>query len=128
MSSGPVIELTVNGKLPGDSLDVPKGSRLRVTARANGHPEQVPLRELEIVGHQKVLRRVTAADPGQSPAEITLDLELPVDHGLWLAARCRAGDLQVAHTTPVYVTVDGGGFHNPETATHYLDLSERCLG
>jgi hypothetical protein len=127
VSSGPVIELTVNGRLPGDALDVAKGSRLAVTARANGHPGQVPLRELEIVGHQKVLRRVAADDPGQSAAEITLDLELPVEHGLWIAARCRAGDLQVAHTTPVYVTVEGGGFHNPETAGHYLDLSERYL-
>jgi hypothetical protein len=127
VSSGPVIELTVNGALPGDTVDVAKGSRLTIVARANGHPEQVPLRELEIVGHQKVLKRVAADETGQSPAEISLKLDLPVDHGLWIAARCRAGDLQVAHTTPVYVTVGGGGFHNPETAGHYLDLSERYL-
>jgi hypothetical protein len=127
VSTGPVIEVSVNGALPGDTVDVPKGSRLKIVARANGHPEQVPLRELEIVGHQKVLRRVTPDEPGQSSAKLSLDLELPVDHGLWLAARCRAGDLQVAHTTPVYVTVDGGGFFNPETVGHYLDLSERYL-
>ena len=90
-------------------------------------PSRCPLRELEIVGHQKVLRRVTADEPGQSSAEITLDFELPVDHGLWIAARCRAGEQQVAHTTPVYVRVDGGGFDNPDTAGHYLDLSERYL-
>ena len=127
VSSGPVLELEVDGRLPGDDLAVAKGSRLRVVARANGHPDQVPLRELEIVGHQKVLHRVTADEPGQSAAEISLDLELPVEHGLWIAARCRAGEQQVAHTTPVYVSVDGGGFHNPETAGHYLDLSERFL-
>jgi len=127
VSSGPVLELTVNGRLPGDTVDVAKGSRLTISARANGQPEQVPLRELEIVGHQRVLRRVTADEPGQSSAEITLDLELPVDHGLWIAARCRAGEQQVAHTTPVYVRVDGGGFENPDTAGHYLDLSERYL-
>ncbi len=127
VSSGPVLELRVNGALPGDDLPVTRGSRLRVVARANGHPDQVPLRELEIVGHQKVLHRVAADEAGQSSAEITLDIELPIEHGLWIAARCRAGDLQVAHTTPVYVSVDGGGFHNPETAGHYLDLSERSL-
>jgi tetratricopeptide (TPR) repeat protein len=127
VSSGPVIELEVNGALPGDELDVSRGSRLRISARANGHAEQVPLRELEIVGHGRVLRRVGAEAPGQSSSEITLDLEIPVEHGLWIAARCRAGDLQVAHTTPVYVKVDGGGFHNPRTAGHYLDLSERYL-
>jgi hypothetical protein len=127
VSTGPVIALTVNDRLPGDTLDVAKGTRLQIAASATGHAEQVPLRELEIVGHQKVLGRVTADDPGQSAAQLTLDLELPVDHGLWIAARCRAGELQLAHTTPVYVTVEGGGFHNPETAGHYLDLSERYL-
>lgn len=46
---------------------------------------------------------------------------------MWIAARCEAGQGQVAHTTPVYVTVDGGGFHNPKTADRYLDLSESYL-
>jgi hypothetical protein len=40
---------------------------------------------------------------------------------------CEAGKRQVAHTTPVYVTVDGGGFFNPATATRYLELSEQYL-
>ncbi|MCP5120328.1 MAG: hypothetical protein GY953_56760, partial [bacterium] len=34
---------------------------------------------------------------------------------------------QVAHTTPVYVTVDGGGFHNPKTLARYRDLCEEYL-
>jgi len=127
VSTGPIVDLTVNGALPGDVVDVAKGSRLMVVARAWGHPGQVPLRNLEIVAHGRVLRSVTADDPGQTAAELAVELDLPVEGGLWIAARCRAGDLQVAHTTPVYVTVDGGGFHNPETAWHYLDLSQRYL-
>ena len=127
VSSGPVIDLTVNGRIPGDELDVARGTTLSIVARAEGHPEQVPLRELEIVGHGRVLARVGAGEAGQSAGRLTVELDLPVDHGLWIAARTRAGDLQLAHTTPVYVTVDGGGFHNPKTAAHYLDLNERYL-
>ena len=33
----------------------------------------------------------------------------------------------MAHTTPVYVTTDGSGFHNPDTALDYLALSDRYL-
>jgi hypothetical protein len=33
----------------------------------------------------------------------------------------------MAHTTPVYVTTGENGFLNPETASHYLDLSEQYL-
>jgi metal-dependent hydrolase (beta-lactamase superfamily II) len=52
---------------------------------------------------------------------------LPAERGLWIAARCQAGPGQVAHTTPVYVTVEGGGFHNPETAAERLQASEKYL-
>lgn len=122
-TTGPVVLLEVNGHLPGDSLDVAPGSRLRITADAYGEREQVPLSSLEIIGHGKVLRQVT----GRNAEKLSLNLELPVSHGIWIAAKCEAGKTQVAHTSPVYVTVNGGGFHNPETAPRYLELSERYL-
>jgi hypothetical protein len=40
---------------------------------------------------------------------------------------CDGGRLQVAHTTPVYVTVNGGGFENPETARRDAEISEGYL-
>lgn len=127
VSSGPMLDLKVNGALPGDSLKVDRGSSLRVTAVAYGHEAQVPLQNLEVVAHGRVIGRVIATEPGQSSAQLRLELDLTVEHGLWIAARCTAGATQVAHTTPVYVTTGGGGFHNPETAPRYLELSEQYL-
>ncbi len=127
VSNGPIIDLTVNGRIPGDELDVTKGSTLSITARAFGHAEQVPLEKLEIVAHGRVLKSVTADEPGQSTEQLFVQMELPVEHGVWIAARAQAEPEQAAHTTPVYVTVEGSGFHNPETALHYLDLSEDYL-
>jgi hypothetical protein len=127
VSSGPVIDLKVNGRIPGDELDVPPGSRLTITATASGHAEQVPLERLEIVAHGEVLQTVTDAEPGQTAAQLVVEMELTVEHGVWIAARAQAGLQQGAHTTPVYVTVDGSGFHNPETALAYLALNEQYL-
>jgi hypothetical protein len=127
VSSGPIVELDVNGRIPGDALDVPKGSRLRIAARALGHAEQVPLERLEIVAHGRVLKSVSADQEGQTRERLTAEIELPVEHGVWIAARGQAGPQQAAHTTPVYVTVDGSGSHNPETALRNLDLNERYL-
>ncbi len=127
VSNGPIIDLKVNGVIPGDELDVTRGSTLSITARAFGHGEQVPLTDLEIVVHGEVLVRVTPDDPGQSTDQLVVKLELPVEHGVWIAARSQANEQQVAHTTPIYVTVDGSGFHNPETALRRLDLSEQYL-
>ncbi len=128
VSSGPILDFKVNGKLPGDSLDVPPGTTLTLSAQAFGHATQVPLDTLEVIGHGKVLARAIRGETGQTTSRLSLSLTLPpLQRGLWLAARCIAGPQQAAHTTPVYVTVDGGGFHNPETTQRYLDLSETYL-
>ena len=126
-TSGPMLLLKVNGKRPGETVNVEAGEKLTITATALGKKGQIPLRELEIVGHQKVLGKATANEAGQSAERLTVELERSVDHGMWIAARAQAKQWQMAHTTPVYVSVDGGGFHNPETAGHYLDLNERYL-
>jgi hypothetical protein len=123
VTTGPILLLKVNGQLPGDTLDVKPGEKLRITAEAYGQREQVPLSSLEIIGHGKLLKRAEASNAER----LSVDLELPVDHGIWIAAKCTAGKGQIAHTTPVYVTVNGGGFLNPATAPHYLDLSESYL-
>src|SRR5271157_850281 len=122
-TTGPILLLTVNGHMPGDSVDVEPGARLRVSAEAFGQAGQVPLRSLEIVGHSKVLGRSSSANP----AHLSVELDLPAEHGIWIAARCQAGTGQVAHTTPVYVTVHGQGFHNPQAAAHNLDVAEGYL-
>jgi hypothetical protein len=122
-TTGPVLFLTVNGKMPGDSVDVAPGSKVKISAEAYGVSGQVPLRDLEIIGHSKVLAR----SEGKDAAHLTVDLVLPVDHGIWIAAKCDAGTGQVAHTTPVYVTVNGGGFQNAATMRHSLDVAEGYL-
>jgi hypothetical protein len=127
VSSGPILDFRVNGHLPGDSLDIQPGDSLTITAHAYGHPEQVPLKRLEIISHGEILRQITADQPGQSAEQLSIRFKIPVSHGVWIAARCAAGPAQEAHTTPVYVTVAGDGFHNPRTMPHYLALSEQYL-
>jgi hypothetical protein len=111
-TSGPMLDLRVNDQLPGAQLEVRRGDKVRVTARAFGRPGQVPLQRLEVVGHGKVLGQAVPAGPGQTEGELAVELELTPAHGIWIAARAEGGPSQVAHSTPVYVTVDGDGFHN----------------
>lgn len=128
VSSGPILDLRVNNSRPGDRLNLKKGEKLTVTVQAYGHAGQVPLSALELVAHGKVLRRAIPDGPGQSPDHLSLTFTLEnLQQGIWIAARCFGDSTQAAHTTPVYVTVDGGGFHNPETAARYLTQSEGYL-
>ena len=127
VSSGPVLDFSINEFIPGDELDIQAGSTLRISARAFGHADQVPLDNLQIIAHGEIIYQVYADDEGQSVDELKIDFELNPERGMWIAAKTEAGLHQVAHTTPIYVRVDGGGFHNPETANKYLDLSEKYL-
>ncbi len=126
-TTGPVIDLKVNGQLPGTSLDVRPGTKVRIAATAYGHPTQIPLQELQIIGHGKVLAEAKAGDRGQTAGRISLEFEHAAKHGIWLAARVNGGPSQMAHTTPVYVTVNGDGFHNRSNLPAQIELSKRYL-
>lgn len=126
-TTGPMLELTVNGRKPGASLGVQPGTTVRISAAAHGHAAQVPLQRLQIIGHGKVLAEVRAGEPGQNATGLSLELELPVEHGIWVAARTDAEVSQHAHTTPVYITVNGDGFHNRASLAAQIDRAESYL-
>jgi hypothetical protein len=128
VTSGPMLLLRVDDRLPGERLRTPSGSSVGLVAEAFGVEDEVPLRRLEVVGHGKVIastEEVISLGEGRQRMEIRM--EVPIERGLWLAARCEGGATQYAHTTPVYVETERGGFMNPETAPGYLDLSESYL-
>lgn len=127
VSSGPMVRFTVNGHIPGDQLDLQEPSTLSIEADGYGHRGQVPLSRLEIIAHGKVIAAAGPDDAGQSTDHLSIRMELPLEQGIWTAARCYAGPNQAAHTTPVYVTINGGGFLNPETYDTYLKLNEKYL-
>ena len=128
VTTGPMLELTVDDARPGTTLERRDGDLLQVVVQARGHAIDVPLRDLELVVHGEVVRTVSAGEAGQSPERLRLAHQLRVGaHGVWIAARARGGPTQAAHTTPVYVRANGTGFANPTTARRYLDLSETYL-
>ena len=127
VSSGPTIDLKINGKIPGDNLQISKGEEITITADAFGQSEQIPLQNLEIIAHGNVLKSVSVEDPNQSANQLSIRMKFKADQGIWIAARCSAGPAQVAHTTPIYITIDDGGFYNFKTAKQNLDKCEQYL-
>jgi hypothetical protein len=127
VSSGPMVALTVNGKIPGDTLRVHKGEKLIVRATAFGHPQQTPLNRVELIVHGKVVATAASDGSPRSSMELHIEKEMSAEGGSWIAVRAYGAPGQAAHTTPVYVSVDGSGFQNASTLGRYLDLSEDYL-
>jgi hypothetical protein len=108
VSNGPFLEFSVNGRQMGDDLRVKRGARLEVAASAQLNPDVDQLDRLELV----VLGDVAATVPADGKDHLALRHELKAEHSMWVAvrawgARQEARNMVMAHSTPIYVIVDG---------------------
>ena len=107
VTSGPLLNFTVNEQPPGAVLDVPAGTSVRVRAEARSLR---PLDRLEIFANHRV---VAAVDGAGTPAHALIEAEVPLPEGGWLVAHCWGAyddaieDWHAAQSSPVYVQVEG---------------------
>ena len=110
VTSGPMLELTVDGHEPGDTLRL--GSSGRVAVHAVARAAQAVISDLELVLDGRVVASVAATSP---TTELVLDEALTIADSCWLAARSRSphhiesafATSMAAHTSPIYVEVAG---------------------
>jgi hypothetical protein len=100
VTTGPMLELTVNGQAPGADIQVQPGESVRIRATASGY--NVAPRYVEVVAQGDVIKSARQSSARQP---VSLDILLPIRHSTWIAARC-AGAL----TSPVYIHVDKESF------------------
>jgi len=101
VTAGPMLELWVNGKPPGTEIEAKPGDVLEVRATASS--PLVPPRYLDVIAQGDVLRSIKAEADSSEP--LTIQFRLNATESTWIAARCAH-----AHTTPVYVRVNGKPF------------------
>ena len=105
-----MLVFSIDDHLPGDEIKLSAPQKVSIKAKALGNKDQIPLSKLEIIAHGKVLKEITPNGDVQSLENMELNFDLEVEKGTWIAARCFAGPNQVAHTTPIYITVNDGVF------------------
>lgn len=134
-SGGPLLEFTVDGRLPGDLVHLTgNGGTVTVAATATSI---FPIHELQIVGRGQVLASV--AEPAGAH-RLELREELRIDSHTWLAARVAGPGYEsvphfdgwrrgiMAHSSPVYVEVGGDwDLFDPEVAQYMLTLIEGSI-
>jgi len=124
-TSGPLIDLTVDGHAIGDEIRVP---RRRATVEVHAQAQCVwPIHRLEVI----VSGRVVAATSSKRGARsLSLREKVRLDGSCWIAARCgsRARVQHCwpihlgAHTSPIYVIAAGQELFSPSDATYMLTL------
>lgn len=111
VTNGIMLDLSVDGALPGDELRIADADARRplpVRVRAWGHPERGVPAKLELIANGEPIK--TAESDDRQQREIDLADEIQPGYGMWLAARAEGSDGSRAHTTPVYIVRDGFRF------------------
>lgn len=131
VTNGPMIEFSVNGALPGDTINTSVNQLLHVHARAWAIPEDFRPYRLEIIQHGNVIRSIDRKTPEQT--ELILDFDIYSENGLWIAARVvddpaiDSDKRAQAHTTPIYVKRKGFRFWNYKQIDELLNICESDL-
>ena len=130
VTNGPLVTLDVEGREPGDELQLPAGtsSDVRVTVQA---VSIFPIEQLEILQDGMVVKAEKASDPNR----IQLSVDLPVARSGWIAARV-SGPEKVhlltdsyvyAHTNPVWVVKGGQTPSSPQDANYFVQWMDKAL-
>ncbi len=125
VSNGPMLELAIDEKGPGDVLQIPAARKLKVRAKARS---QYPLAGVELVYNGQV---AVTARLGPDDLSSDIEQELLVDRSGWLALRAtgrpggpgqadRPVPALFAHTGPIYVEVAGAPVRSAADARFFL--------
>jgi len=129
VSNGPVLEFTVDGQLPGEELRRKRGETVRVRAKVTGHPSIGLPKTLSLVGNDGIIKMVENPD-GKDALFFEWDQEIAQSQWMALGAVCYNHAL--AHTTPVYVVVDGkptwSAGRGPDIIARQLESISRIEG
>jgi hypothetical protein len=132
VSSGPFVELRVEGKEPGDVVRIKRGGGT-VEVRAAASAASPVIGGLELIHDGAVVASASAsadagalghADSASGVEDLALSERVAVTHGGWLAARVTSPHAihsafvtaMGAHSSPVYLEVPGRPGFDPEAA------------
>jgi hypothetical protein len=125
-TNGPVIDLRVDGKEPGDEIRVEAGAKVRIEARFRTN---VPVDRFDVVRNGVAVLSKRGIDRG----EVTLRGEVTVPESGWIGARALGqrhrlvlNDTAVfAHTSPVHVRVGDQPVRSAEDARFFVEWIAR---
>lgn len=128
MTTGPILLLTVNGRIPGDELllEAKEGAAtvdVRVRAACD-----FPLSEVELIRNGEAIR---AWAPLEGKLDWEIEEQLTITDSCWLAARTSGEKGLVkplAHTNPVFVLVDGKPIWDQTANTEIIRGLQSRLG
>jgi hypothetical protein len=119
-TSGPLMNLTVNNRDIGDVLTTTANETLQIQVTAKS---RFPLGRVQILSNGAVLKEIETQEK-----EADLTVTIPAGESRWIVARCSRNSqwnaiwhADIAHTSAVYVHVNGRSVFRDEAAHEWID-------
>ncbi len=129
-TNGPMLELTVDGRRPGEELQLKSPARVSIRAEATA---LWPLDQLEIVANGRVVASQKATGDRH---RIVYSGNVSLERSSWIAARVTGPDHRMlvndryafAHTSPVYCLVANQPITSATDAAFWVDWIDQLIG
>jgi len=128
VTNGPMLSLSAAGHEIGDDVRARPGDVLHIEAEAGA---AVPIERIELIVNGAV---VAEAEAREGTNHAALSHDLAITESCWIALRARGpahpsvlDDAAFAHTSPIYVTVDGAPLAHAEDAEYFVDWIDRLI-
>lgn len=130
ITNGPFLELEAGGRQPGGTVSVAGNETVRVRGRGVG---RLDFKALELIVNGRIVHSVSSR-PSEGHFVADLDFPLQVSEPGWVALRIPP-DLPeneldrslFAHTSPIYLQLDGRSIFRPEVAREVLAEMEESM-
>jgi hypothetical protein len=129
ITNGTLLDFSVDGKGLGEVISLPGPQTVKVSGRAVGRSD---FGQLQLIRNGRVVGTTQAVDGG-GHFEARLTTELRLDSPAWLALRIPGtGKNELdhplfAHTSPVYLDMDGRQVFDPEVARDLVRNMEQAM-
>jgi len=123
-TNGPMLFVSVNGRLPGSTLEFQKGEHRRLSVKAEVESAR-PIGRLEVVFNGRVVKTVEGSS---GIRKLKAELSLPAGESGWVAARAfetPQSTIRFAQTSPVYIRVGGRPYISAADARYFAAWMRR---
>ena len=128
VTNGPAIFLTVDEQLPGTEVVKKSNATVKISAKALSQQQIGKIKRIAIYNNEGLISEALNVTNKDS---IEIKLTHKLKYSQWIAAVVNCENGAVAHTTPVYVVVDGKATYDlvkgPEIAEKQISSIEKLI-
>jgi len=128
VTNGPAIFLTVDKQLPGTEVVKKSNAMVKISAKALSQQQIGKIKRIAIYNNEGLISEALNVTNKDS---IEIKLTHKLKHSQWIAAVVNCENGAVAHTTPVYVVVDGKATYDlvkgPKIAEKQISSIEKLI-